>query len=272
MTITPIPGPTVQVNSSSLNFPSQAQTTVSAPQKLTITNTGGSPLEVSGVAFEGANAEDFLLSSSTCGSAVAVNASCALSVRFVPQGEGAREATLLIESNDATSPARVTLSGIGGHLPQGPPGTTGAQGSPGTNGSNGSNGRNGAVGTAGATGANGATGAQGPAGPQGLRGPAGKVELVTCKTVTKKRKHKQLCTTKLISGTAKFTVSSAATRAMVSREGLVYAKGALMATRRGGPNLELNDVRPLSAGRYTLTLRIHHGLRWRTSSTEITID
>jgi hypothetical protein len=263
VTITPILGPAVQVNSSSLSFPSQAQTTVSAPQTVTITNTGGSPLKVSGVAFEGADAEDFLLSSSTCDSAVAVNASCALSVRFVPQGEGAREATLLIESNDAASPAKVTLSGTGGHLPQGPPGTNGAQGSPGTNGSNG------AVGTAGVAGA---TGAQGPAGPQGLRGPAGKVELVTCKTVTKKRKHKQLCTTKPISGTAKFTVSSTATRAMVSRGGLVYATGALVATNRGGPSLELNDVRPLSAGRYTLTLQIRHGLRWRVSWTEITID
>ena len=85
-----------------------------------------------------------------------------------------------------------------------------------------------------------------PAGPQG---PAGKVELVTCKKV----KGKQHCTTKLVSGTAKFTTSGSAARATLSRHGVVYGAGSAR-TSHGRISLRLEPLRSLRPGKYTLTL------------------
>jgi streptogramin lyase len=128
-------------------------------------------------------------------------------------------------TTSATSPAVTVIAQNAG-----PPGTNGAQGPPGTNGTNGKD------------------GAQGPP------GPAGKIELVTCKTVTKTVHHhhvkKQSCTTKLVSGTVTFTTA----RALLTRSGRRYATGT---ARFAGGRLELalRFSRPAGAGRYTLTLR-----------------
>ncbi len=119
-------------------------------------------------------------------------------------------------------------------------------------------GTNGAQGPQGAAGANGAQGPQGAAGPQG---PAGKVELVVCKSVTtgtgKKKKTVQKCTTKLTSSPVKFTTSGAATSAVLSRGGVVYATGT--ATRSGNRmRLLLSPRGRVVKGRYTLTLTRGH--------------
>lgn len=117
----------------------------------------------------------------------------------------------------------------------------------GTNGSNGSNGSNGAAG------GQGAVGPAGPAGAQGPAGPAGQIQLVTCKTVKKGKKNAQQCTTKLVSGTVKFTATGASAHATLSRHGLVFAAG-LARVARGGLSLRLVPLRKLHKGRYTLTL------------------
>ena len=126
-------------------------------------------------------------------------------------------------------------------------GVEGKGGKEGKEGSEGAAGAKGANGEKGANGANGAAGAQGPAGPGGKEGPAGKVQVVTC---TKKGKRKK-CTTKTVSGTVKFTTSSA--QATLSRHGVVYAAGTARATK-AGMSLRLLPVRKLAPGRYTLTL------------------
>ena len=150
---------------------------------------------------------------------------------------------------------------------QGPPGTQGPPGAKGTNGEKGAQGSAGAAGAQGETGAAGANGvsgkdgAQGPAGPagaQGPAGPAGKVQLVQCKTVKKGKKSTQKCTTKLVSGTVKFTTSGTTAQATLSRHGAVFAAGTARSTR-GHMSLRLSPLRRLRPGSYTLTLIVGAG-------------
>jgi hypothetical protein len=142
----------------------------------------------------------------------------------------------------------------------------GADGTDGTNGTNGSvtNGSNGEKGPLGPIGPVGSTGAQGPA------GPVGKVELVTCKTVKKAKKSVQQCTTKLVSGTVKFTALGASASAMLSRHGVVYAAGTARVAH-GHTSLRLAPLRKLRAGRYTLTLTSGAGRHERVRSEGFTL-
>ena len=235
-----------------LSFPgTQADGTISSPLTLAITDTGSGPLQISSLTFAGADAQDFLISSNGCMGQIAPGGSCALNVSFAPQAQGARIGTLQIASNDATGPASVGLSGTGGQLPTGPTGPIGP------------------VGPTGAQGPIGATGAT------GARGPGGKVELVTCKTVTKTAKgHKrkvQKCTGKLVSGTVKFTTKGAAGRARISRGRTVFATGAIVSMGDGRSQLMLSARRPLQRGRYTLSVRTRYGRRWITHRSQVTI-
>jgi hypothetical protein len=218
------------------------QGTVSPPQSVTVTNNGSAPLVVLGFATSGTNPDDFFTSTDSCGGQIAPGSSCTVKVRFAPQAQGSRSATLSILSNAPTS-TTVALSGTAGPLPQGPAGATGATG---------------------VTGASGATGATGP------RGKSGQIELVTCKVVTVKVKGKKVkrnkCTTKLVSGTVKFTTSSVVRRASLTRDGVLYATGVV--TKNG---LNLHALRRVRAGRYTLTLRYRQGHRQVTTRSQITI-
>jgi virginiamycin B lyase len=119
-------------------FPATPQGTLSAPQKLTITNTGQQSLSITGLSFTGASAGDFIISADGCLGPLAPGDACQLGVSFAPQGVGSRAATLQIASTDsAHSPLEVPLSGIadpsatGAPGPQGP---QGPQGAPGTRG------------------------------------------------------------------------------------------------------------------------------------------
>lgn len=137
----------------------------------------------------------------------------------------------------------------GGEGPKGAEGPKGPKGSEGPKGSNGENGKEGSPGKVGEKGANGAAG---PADAQGPAGPAGQVELVTCKKG--KKKH---CTTKTVSGTVKFTASSA--HATLSRHGLVYAVGMVVRRSGGRLSLRLTSLHKLRPGHYTLTLISDNG-------------
>jgi len=223
----------------SLTFDAQAQSTVSPGQAVTVTDGGSAPLSVSGLSFTGADADDFFVAASTCGGQVAPDSSCAVTIKFAPQGQGARTAMLQITSNDPNSPATVSLAGTGAVLPQGVPGQNGAAGGTGP------------------------AGPAGPTGPQGRPGEAGQVELVTCKPVTKvikgQRKTVQKCTTKLVSGTVKFTTVGSLVSARLSRAGVTYATGRAVRTGDGKVALVLKDRRALRPGRYTLSLTMRQG-------------
>ena len=242
VTLTPLPlFAAIQPGAASLTFPTQAQSTIGAPQTLTIANaqTATAPLQITGLAFTGADPGDFLIGSSTCGGLVQPGQSCQVTVYFAPEAQGQRTAALDIFGNDPNSPATVGLSGTGGSLP---------------------------------TGAQGPQGVQGPAGPQGA---PGKIELVTCKTVTRKvkghRRKVQKCTGRLVSGTVKFTIVPGSVHATISRNGTVFATGASVPEPAGGFSMVLSGRRLLTPGRYRLTLRTQRGGRSTIRRTTITV-
>ena len=77
---------------------------------VTVSNTGSAPLSVSGLSVTGAG---FSIVSPAVPFNVAPGAAQAVTVRFAPGSGGAANGTLSIASNDAASPASVTLSGTG---------------------------------------------------------------------------------------------------------------------------------------------------------------
>ena len=242
--------PSADPSPTSLSFGSAGspvpQGTVSAPQSVTVTNNGSAPLVVLGFAVGGTHPDDFFTSTDTCGDEIAPGSSCTVKVHFAPQAQGTRSASLTVLSNASTS-TPVALTGAAGPLPQGPAGATGA------------------TGPAGATGATGAKGATGP------RGKPGKIQLVTCRVVKVKVKGKMVkrkkCTTRLVSGTVKFTTTSVA-KARLSKAGVLYAKGTL--TKKSG--LVLRAVRRVKTGIYTLTLRYRWSGMQLTARSRIRIN
>ncbi len=146
---------TATPDASAVTFPTtQPEQTVSTPQTITISNEGGNPLQISGTTFADSTSpvatdhpEDFLIGSSSCMGALVFEASCQLTVRFAPQGEGTRTATLQVASNAGAGPTVLALTGTGGTLPQSASGPQGLTGEPGKNGGTGSSGPPGPVGS-----------------------------------------------------------------------------------------------------------------------------
>ena len=110
-----------------LEFASQPLTTVSAPQEVSVTNVGARALQVIGESFTGPNADDFLISASTCRGRVPGGETCTLWVRFAPasKGEEKRDATLVLDTNATPATYEVDLAGVAGKLPSGDPGQPG---------------------------------------------------------------------------------------------------------------------------------------------------
>ncbi|MGD0443264.1 MAG: choice-of-anchor D domain-containing protein [Edaphobacter sp.] len=82
-----------------------------AAQTVTLTNNGGVPLLVQGVAITG----DFVIvpGSNVCGGSIAVNAACTLQVAFAPVAGGPRSGTLTVTDNAPNSPQTLSLTGTG---------------------------------------------------------------------------------------------------------------------------------------------------------------
>lgn len=96
----------------SLTFSSQAPNTTSAPQTVTLTNTGAVPLTISAIGIPGLGADSFGVSNN-CGGSLAPGANCAIQVSFSPQQAGSISATLQVADNAPDSPQSVALSGGG---------------------------------------------------------------------------------------------------------------------------------------------------------------
>jgi FtsP/CotA-like multicopper oxidase with cupredoxin domain len=96
-----------------LPFGNQLVATTSGAQTATLTNTGSSPLAISGVALSGTNATEFH-QASTCGASLAAGASCTIPVTFAPASAGAKAASLDVTTSDPARPvASVALTGTG---------------------------------------------------------------------------------------------------------------------------------------------------------------
>jgi hypothetical protein len=102
----------VSVAPESLTFSSQATGTTSAPQVVTLTNGQNVTLNISSIAFTGANSSDYS-QTNTCGSSVAAGGSCTVSVFFTPGATGTRTAVLNITDDADNSPQTVNVTGTG---------------------------------------------------------------------------------------------------------------------------------------------------------------
>ncbi len=105
-------GTVVTVSPSSLNFGSQTVGTTSAPQTVTVTNNSSTSITISSIKFSGGEPQDFA-QTNTCGSSLAGNSSCTVSVTFTPHAKGALSSNLGVYDTGGGSPQTVPVSGTG---------------------------------------------------------------------------------------------------------------------------------------------------------------
>src|SRR5439155_430299 len=110
----PAGAPAVTFTPTSLTFAAQAIGTTSAPQSITIANTGNASLFINSAATRGANPLDFTQVSDGCsGLTLAPGTSCSVSITFAPTASGTRSATFILTDNAAHSPQTVPITGTG---------------------------------------------------------------------------------------------------------------------------------------------------------------
>ena len=102
----PYPASGVTASPGALSFGSVVTGTTSAAQTVTVANPTGSAAAVSSIAATG----DFS-QTNTCGSSIAANGSCTVSVKFAPTATGARTGTLTVNAGGVTN--TVSLTGTG---------------------------------------------------------------------------------------------------------------------------------------------------------------
>jgi hypothetical protein len=96
----------------SLAFTAQSVGIASAPQTVTLTNTGNAALSISAILVAGPFNGDFQ-QSSNCQASLSSGASCSINVTFAPAGTGNRTASLLVFDSASSSPQSVPVSGMG---------------------------------------------------------------------------------------------------------------------------------------------------------------
>ena len=102
----PYPVTGVNATPGALSFGSRATGSTSAAQTVTVNNPTSSAASVSSIATTGDFAE-----TNNCGSSIAANGSCTVSVTFTPTASGARSGTLTVNAGGNNS--TVSLSGTG---------------------------------------------------------------------------------------------------------------------------------------------------------------
>jgi hypothetical protein len=101
--------PAVTLSVTNLAFGKRVLGTTSTAKVVKLTNTGTGTLNLSSIIING----DFAISAKTCGTTVAVGASCTVSVTFKPTVIGIRNGTLIFNDDAPTNPQKVALTGTG---------------------------------------------------------------------------------------------------------------------------------------------------------------
>lgn len=104
--------PVASLSPTSVSFGNQNLNTTSAAQVVVLTNSGAASMSISSIAISGTNSSNFARTT-TCGTSLAIGASCNISVTFTPSAAGTRTATLSVTDNATGSPHTVSLTGIG---------------------------------------------------------------------------------------------------------------------------------------------------------------
>jgi len=103
--------PIASLSPTTLNFNGEAVGS-SVSQPVTLTNTGTALLDIDSIAITGPDAEEFS-QKNTCGTSLAANASCTITVTFTPTDIGNATASVSITDNAAGSPQTVPLPAAG---------------------------------------------------------------------------------------------------------------------------------------------------------------
>ncbi len=106
---TGIAGPGVSLSPISLSFPPTGVGLTALSQTLVLTNNGGLPLSITNLAVS----PDFNLAANDCGSSLAINTACTLTVVFAPISAGPVAGTLTFTDNAPAGKQTTTLSGTG---------------------------------------------------------------------------------------------------------------------------------------------------------------
>jgi N-acetyl-anhydromuramyl-L-alanine amidase AmpD len=114
VTVTVTSGTTpLTVSPTSLSYGNQGTSSTSAAKKVTLTNNTSAVVTISSIAIGGTNPADFPKSATTCGTSLALKASCTVSITFAPTALGVRSATLTLTDSAGNSPQTVALTGTG---------------------------------------------------------------------------------------------------------------------------------------------------------------
>ena len=106
--------PALGVNPPSLSFSAQQPGVPSAPQTVTVSNTGGAPMANVGFQVTGPAAASYSVGASTCGAVLNGGASCTAQVVFTPAATGVIAASLTVSSStQGVNPVSVSLNGSG---------------------------------------------------------------------------------------------------------------------------------------------------------------
>lgn len=108
------PQATIGVSATSINFGALATNTPSAPQSITVNNSGQSALTFSGITLAGVNGAIFTMGGDCAVSKpLAAGATCALTVAAQPTAGGAFSGNLTLASNAANGNVTIGLAGSG---------------------------------------------------------------------------------------------------------------------------------------------------------------
>ena len=102
--------PALTFSPSTPSFPSTTQGTSSAPQTISVVNSGNAALQISSVSLGGSNASEFSLTSN-CTAPLAPAASCSVSLVFSPVAAGQSAAMLTVTDDAPGSPQSASISG-----------------------------------------------------------------------------------------------------------------------------------------------------------------
>jgi hypothetical protein len=102
----------ITLSASSLAFSAQPAGTASAPQNVTLSNSGTTSLGIAGIVLNGANPTDFI-ETNNCPQSLGASASCLITVKFDPAANGptSRTASVSISDNVPQSPQTIALTG-----------------------------------------------------------------------------------------------------------------------------------------------------------------
>ncbi|MDQ6946427.1 MAG: choice-of-anchor D domain-containing protein [Actinomycetota bacterium] len=108
--------PAAATSVTSLSFGDWTVGGTTAPQAVTVTNSGNAALSFGSATISGANASDFVVTANGC-TTVAAGGSCTITLAFAPGSPGPKSASLQISDNAAGSPQPVALAGNGTAAP-----------------------------------------------------------------------------------------------------------------------------------------------------------